>query len=203
MLPSPEFCKSIQDQIGFSRPTVRCPYPLYFSTALRMHTKHCLLRTHARVHSLTWLAAPARPYCSLSILFSFLSSSRLLFFYTCFHNRRLPCCLVLGHSGNITDERWVNITFLEYNDLQAPSFFSNRPIKQTHEADCHGNVFWQQCPSSAEYCIAGNFRQRKISSRATIRQFVRNIFSSNVGRRSLARRLFARHSFAYRLFSHS
>ena len=32
------------------------------------------------------------------------------------------------------------------------------------------------------YCIAGNFRQRKISSKATARQFVRNLFSSNVGR---------------------
>ena len=26
----------------------------------------------------------------------------LSFFYTRFHNPRLPCCLVLGHSGNIT-----------------------------------------------------------------------------------------------------
>ena len=37
-----------------------------------------------------------------------------------------------------------------------------------------------------EYCIAGNFRQRKISSKAIVRQFVRNLFSSNVGRRSSA-----------------
>ena len=42
------------------------------------------------------------------------------------------------------------------------------------------------------YCIAGNFRQRKISSEATVRQFVRNLFLSNVGRL-----LFGRRSFAY------
>ena len=37
------------------------------------------------------------------------------------------------------------------------------------------------------YCIAGNFRQRKISaSKATAGQFVRNLFSSNIGRRSFA-----------------
>ena len=29
------------------------------------------------------------------------------------------------------------------------------------------------------YCTAKNFRQRKISSKATVRQFVRNLFSSN------------------------
>ena len=38
-----------------------------------------------------------------------------------------------------------------------------------------------------EHCtIAGNFRQRKISSKATVGQFVRNLFSLNVGRRSFA-----------------
>ena len=37
-----------------------------------------------------------------------------------------------------------------------------------------------------QYCIAGNFRQRKISSIATARQFVRNIFSSSAGHRSSA-----------------
>ena len=31
------------------------------------------------------------------------------------------------------------------------------------------------------YCTAKYFRQRKISSKATVRQFVRNFFSSNVG----------------------
>ena len=35
------------------------------------------------------------------------------------------------------------------------------------------------------YCTVRNFRQRKISSKATVRQFVRNLFSSNVGRRLL------------------
>ena len=35
------------------------------------------------------------------------------------------------------------------------------------------------------YCIARNFRQRKISSKTTVWQFVRNLFSSNVGRRLL------------------
>ena len=38
------------------------------------------------------------------------------------------------------------------------------------------------------YCIAENFLQRKISSKAIIRQFVRNLFSSNVGRGSFALR---------------
>ena len=38
---------------------------------------------------------------------------------------------------------------------------------------------------SLYYCIGRNFRQRKISSKATVRQFVRNLFSSNVGRRLL------------------
>ena len=46
---------------------------------------------------------------------------------------------------------------------------------------------WGHQPNLAEtlkfqYCTARNFRQRKISSKATIRQFVRNLFSSNVGR---------------------
>ena len=36
------------------------------------------------------------------------------------------------------------------------------------------------------YCVAGNFRQRKISSKATVGQFVRNFFSSNVGCSSFA-----------------
>ena len=37
---------------------------------------------------------------------------------------------------------------------------------------CHpGHQIW--------YCTAKNFRQRKISSKATVRQFVRNLFSSN------------------------
>ena len=57
--------------------------------------------------------------------------------------------------------------------------------------------------SLIECCIAGNFRQRKISSKATVRQFVRNLFSSNAGRRSFALRSFGRHSFACRLSSHS
>ena len=30
------------------------------------------------------------------------------------------------------------------------------------------------------YCIAGNFRQRKISSKATVRQFIRNIYFRQV-----------------------
>ena len=38
----------------------------------------------------------------------------------------------------------------------------------------------------SKYCIAGNFRQQKISSKATVRQFVRNLFSSKAGRRSCA-----------------
>ena len=33
----------------------------------------------------------------------------------------------------------------------------------------------------AVYCTAKNFRQRKILSKSTVRQFVRNLFSSNVG----------------------
>ena len=41
-----------------------------------------------------------------------------------------------------------------------------------------------------QYCMAGNFRQRKISSKATVGQFVGNLFSSNVGRRSFALRSF-------------
>ena len=36
-------------------------------------------------------------------------------------------------------------------------------------------VFWQM----HVYCTAKKFRQRKISSKATVRQFVRNLFSSN------------------------
>ena len=44
------------------------------------------------------------------------------------------------------------------------------------------------------YCTAGNFRQWKISSIATTRQFVRNLFSSNAGRRSFALCSFGRHS---------
>ena len=53
------------------------------------------------------------------------------------------------------------------------------------------------------HCIAGHFRQQKISPKATVRQFVGNLFSSNVSPRSFALRSFVRHSFAYRLSSHS
>ena len=53
------------------------------------------------------------------------------------------------------------------------------------------------------YCIAGNFRQRKISSKATVRQFVRNFFSSSAGLRSFALWSFGGRSFAYRISSHS
>ena len=42
-----------------------------------MHTKHCLLRTHVRVNSLTWLAVPARPYYSRSCLLEDYYSSTL------------------------------------------------------------------------------------------------------------------------------
>ena len=49
-------------------------------------------------------------------------------------------------------------------------------------------VTWYSMYSFQPYCIAGNFRQRKISSKAIVRQFVRNLFSSNAGRRSFALR---------------
>ena len=45
--------------------------------------------------------------------------------------------------------------------------------------------------------IAGNFCQRNISSEATVRQFVRNLISSNVGRHSLVRLLFFILSFIF------
>ena len=45
---------------------------------------------------------------------------------------------------------------------------------------------WSMPVKSPVYCLARNFRQRKISSKATVGQFVRNLFSSNVGRRSFA-----------------
>ena len=61
--------------------------------------------------------------------------------------------------------------------------------------------FW--CPRTMTYCTAGNFRQRKISSKATVGQFVRNLFSSNVGCHSFALWSFGCRSFAYRLSSHS
>ena len=44
----------------------------------------------------------------------------------------------------------------------------------------------QLTDSPGGYCMAGNFRQRKISSKATVRQFVKNLFSSNIGHRSSA-----------------
>ena len=74
---------------------MRCPYLLYFSTALRMHTKHCLLRTHVPVHSLTWLAVPARPYYSHSCLLQDYSSSLLV-------STTLACPVVESWVGNIT-----------------------------------------------------------------------------------------------------
>ena len=46
-----------------------------------------------------------------------------------------------------------------------------------------------------EYCVAGNFRQRKISSKPTVGQFVRNLFSSSC--RSFALRLFGRRSLLF------
>ena len=64
-------------------------------TALRMHTKHCLLRTHARIHSLTWLAVPARPYYSHSCLLQDYSFSTLV-------STTLACPVVESWVGNIT-----------------------------------------------------------------------------------------------------
>ena len=83
------------DQRNGHEPALRCPYPLYFSTALCMHTKHCLLRTHVRVHSLTWLAVPARPYYSRSCLLQDYSSSTLV-------STTLACPVVESWVGNIT-----------------------------------------------------------------------------------------------------
>ena len=51
--------------------------------------------------------------------------------------------------------------------------------------------------------IAGTLRQRKISSKATVRQFVRNLFSSNTRRLPFALQSFDRHSFDCCLFLHS
>ena len=46
--------------------------------------------------------------------------------------------------------------------------------------------FWRSSRKQCiRYCTAKKFRQRKILSKATVRQFVRNLFSSNVGRRLL------------------
>ena len=74
---------------------MRCPYPLYYSTALRMHTKHCLLCTHACIHSLTWLAMPAIPYYSHSCLLQDYASSTLV-------STTLACPVVWSWVGNIT-----------------------------------------------------------------------------------------------------
>ena len=60
-----------------------------------MHTKHCLLRTYVRVHSLTWLAAPARPYYARSCLLRDYSSSTLV-------STTLACPVVWSWVGNIT-----------------------------------------------------------------------------------------------------
>ena len=51
--------------------------------------------------------------------------------------------------------------------------------------------------------IAGNFSQRNISSKVTVRQFVRNLFSSNTGWLSFAFQSFDRRSFDCRIFLHS
>ena len=51
---------------------------LYFSIALRMHTKRCLLCTHVRVDWLTSLAVPARPYYSRAFLLQDYYSSALV-----------------------------------------------------------------------------------------------------------------------------
>ena len=75
--------------------------------------------------------------------------------------------------------------FLINNFPELPIFSSRIPIIK------------RQC------CKAGNFRQRKISSIATARQFVTNIFSSSAGRHSSALRSFSCRCFACRLFSHS
>ena len=66
-------------------------------TALRMHTKHCLLRTHARIHSLTWLAVPARPYYSHSCLLQLQDYS-----FSTLVSTTLACPVVESWVGNIT-----------------------------------------------------------------------------------------------------
>ena len=45
---------------------------------------------------------------------------------------------------------------------------------------CQSVTFFCSISKFSIYCTAGNFRQRKISSKATARQFVRNLFSSNM-----------------------
>ena len=116
--------------------TLRCPYPLYFSTALRMHTKHCLLRPHVRVHSLTWLAVPARPYCSRSCLLQDYSSFALV-------STTLACPVVWS---------WVTVGTshgaVDFPELVAAScrhrspriFFSLRGILVVNQVTCNSRT---------------------------------------------------------------
>ena len=121
------------------------------------------------------------------------SKMSTIYFCMCKRERERGCaclnvCLVLGSSALFQDGFFK----------KPPSLFS---------------CFFAEVVMCVLFCIAGNFRPRKILSIVTPRQFARNLFSSNAGRHSFALhsfgcRSFALHSlgrcsFAYRLFSHS
>ena len=75
-------------------------------------------------------------------------------------------------------------------------------LTNIHVPEC-SHCVWSKNGREAWYCIAGNFHQRKISSKATVRQFVRNLFSSNTGRRSFALQSLDRRSFGCHIILHS
>ena len=64
-------------------------------------------------------------------------------------------------------------------------------------SSCNQICLSSELPYSRTFLSAKNF------VKGTVRQFVRNLFSSNGGRRSFVLRSFGRRSFAYRLSSHS
>ena len=91
--------------------------------------------------------------------------------------------------------------FSTTNETNSETLFTQHKVG-TLETLAHTSEITHSCTHMQLY-TAGNFRQRKISSKTTVRVFVRNLFSSNTGRLSFALQSFDRRSFDCRTFLHS
>ena len=85
-------------------------------------------------------------------------------------------CIVTGQENCLQK-------FLKTAKRMENNGFLQETTERTHTQSYHFEIY--PLSVNTNYRTAKNFRQRKISSKATVRQFVRNLFSSNVGRRLL------------------
>ena len=126
-------------------------------------------------------------FCALHLLLLFIFTKRF-FFLACSH---LCCCCCIPFTP------WRRIGFHSTH----PGRFCTKVCWHLDVLVVRATEYRKKNPARCKtqriYCIAGNFRQWKISSKAAVGQFVGNLFSSNVGCRSFVLRSLGRRSFAY------